>query len=111
MGHLAALVDGSSLRRRAKGEGSNVVLTKGGAGWWTAGGESATVGNRWVMTELNGRAIRAPVERADVRNGKVVWRRCSRVPFIGRGRREVSGRGRSPVSIKWSPLMATVLRS
>jgi hypothetical protein len=25
------------------------------------------------------------MERADARNGKVVWRRCSRVPFIGRG--------------------------
>jgi hypothetical protein len=87
-----------------------VVLTKGGAGWWTAGGEPATMGNRWAMTELDGRAIRARVEQADARNGKVVWRQCSRVPFIGRGRREVSRRGRSPVSIEWSPLMATVLR-
>jgi hypothetical protein len=26
------------------------------------------------------------MERADARNGKVVWRWCSRVPFIGRGR-------------------------
>jgi hypothetical protein len=26
------------------------------------------------------------MERADARNGKVVWRRCSGVPFIGRGR-------------------------
>jgi hypothetical protein len=26
------------------------------------------------------------MERADARNGKVVWRRCSRVTFIGRGR-------------------------
>jgi hypothetical protein len=62
-----------------------VVLTKGVTGRWATGGEPATVGNRWAMTELDGRAIRARVERADARNGKVVWRRCSRVPFIGRG--------------------------
>jgi hypothetical protein len=43
------------------------------------------VGDRSAMTELDGRAIRARMERDDVRNGKVVWRRCSRVPFIGRG--------------------------
>jgi hypothetical protein len=88
LGRSAALVDGSSLRRRAKAEGSNVVLTKGGAGRWTGGGEPMAVGNRWAMIELDGRAIRAWVERADARNGKVVWRRCSRVPFIGRGRRK-----------------------
>jgi hypothetical protein len=85
LGRSAAPVDGSSLQRRAKGEGSNVVLTKGGAGRWTAGGEPVIVGNRWAMTELDGRAIRVRVERADARNGKVVWRQCSRVPFIGRG--------------------------
>jgi hypothetical protein len=37
LGRSAALVDGSSLRRRAKAEGSNVVLTKGARGavdWW-----------------------------------------------------------------------------
>jgi hypothetical protein len=67
------------------------VLTKGGAGRWTAGGEPAMVGNKWVMTKLDGRAIRVWMERADARNGKVVWRRCSRVPFIGWGWREVSG--------------------
>jgi hypothetical protein len=31
-------------------------------------------------------------------------------PFIGRGRREVSERGRSPVGVEWSPLMVTVLQ-
>jgi hypothetical protein len=31
-------------------------------------------------------------------------------PFIGQGRREVSGRGRSPVDVEWSPLMTMVLR-
>jgi hypothetical protein len=68
-----------------------VVLTKGGVGRWTARGEPATVGNKWAMTELDGRAIRARGERADATNGKVVWRRCSRVPFIGRGRRKGGG--------------------
>jgi hypothetical protein len=89
-----------------------VVLTEGGAGRWTAEGESATVGNKWAMIELDGRAIRERMERADARNGKVVWRRCSKVPFIGAGgQREVSRRGRSSVNVEWSPLMATVLRS
>jgi hypothetical protein len=63
-----------------------VVLTKGSAGRWTAGGEPVTVGNRWVMTELDGRAIQARMERANARNEKVMWRGCSKVPFIGRGR-------------------------
>jgi hypothetical protein len=76
---------------------------------WTVGGEPVIVGNKWATTELDGRAIRAWTERADVKNGKVVWRRCSRVPFIGRGQKEVSRQGRSPVSVEWSPLMATVL--
>jgi hypothetical protein len=88
---------GSLPRGVLEGGGTGVVLTEGGAGRWTAGGESAMVGNKWVMIELDGRAIRTRMERADVRNGKVVWRRCSREPFIGRGRREVSGRGRSGV--------------
>jgi hypothetical protein len=35
--------------------------------------------------ELGGRAIRVRMERADARTGTVVWRRCSRVAFIGRG--------------------------
>jgi hypothetical protein len=30
--------------------------------------------------------------------------------FYRRGWREVSGRGRSPVGVEWSPLMATVLQ-
>jgi hypothetical protein len=64
---------------------------RGRRGRWTAGGEPTMEGNRWAMTELDGRAIRVRMERADVRNGKVVWRQCSRLPFIGRGRREVSG--------------------
>jgi hypothetical protein len=37
-------------------------------------------------TELSGKAIQVRMEQADARNGKVVWRRCSRVPFIGQGR-------------------------
>jgi hypothetical protein len=41
-----------------------------------------------------------------------VWRGAAVLgaPFIGRGRREVSGRGWSPVGVEWSPLIATVLR-
>jgi hypothetical protein len=41
-----------------------------------------------------------------------VWREAAVLggPFIGRGRREVSRRGRSPVGVEWSPLMATVLQ-
>jgi hypothetical protein len=46
---------------------------------------------RWCV-ELGGRAIRARMERADVRIGTVVWRRCSRAAFIGRG---MTGGGRS----------------
>jgi hypothetical protein len=45
------------------------------------------------QTELDGSAIRVRMERANVRNGKVVWRRCSRVAFIGRGRRKGGGQG------------------
>jgi hypothetical protein len=30
--------------------------------------------------------------------------------FYRAGMREVSGRGRSPVGVEWSPLMATILR-
>jgi hypothetical protein len=44
-------------------------------------------------TELGGSAIRVRMERANVRNGKVVWRRCSRAAFIRRGRRKGGGRG------------------
>jgi hypothetical protein len=36
--------------------------------------------------ELGGKATRARVERIDARDGTVVWRRCSRADFIGRGR-------------------------
>jgi hypothetical protein len=42
--------------------------------------------------ELGGRATRARVERIDARAGSVVWRRCSRTAFIGRG---TTGGGRS----------------
>jgi hypothetical protein len=42
--------------------------------------------------ELGGRATRARVERIDARAGSVVWRRCSRAAFIGRG---TTGGGRS----------------
>jgi hypothetical protein len=42
--------------------------------------------------ELSGRATRAQVERIDARAGTVVWRRCSRTAFIGRG---MTGGGRS----------------
>jgi hypothetical protein len=35
--------------------------------------------------ELGGRAIRVRMERADARTGNVVWRKCSRAAFIGRG--------------------------
>jgi hypothetical protein len=95
--------------RGPRGRGCGLVLTECDAGRWTAGGEPTTVGDRSATTELDGRAIRERMERDDVRNGKVVWRWCSRVPFIGRGRQEVSRRGRSPVGIEWSPLMATIL--
>jgi hypothetical protein len=53
---------------------------RGGA-VWPGNGET-----KRRRTELGGRAIWVRMERADARNGKVVWRRCSRVPFIGRGR-------------------------
>jgi hypothetical protein len=104
-------VGGSLPRVGGKREELCGVLIEGGTGQWTAGGEPTTVGNKLAATELDGRAIRARMERADARNGKVVWRWCSRVPFIGQGRREVSERGMSPVGVEWSPLMVTVLQS
>jgi hypothetical protein len=48
---------------------------------------------KWRRTKLGGSAVRVRMERADARNGKVVWRRCSRVAFIGRGQRKGGGRG------------------
>jgi hypothetical protein len=42
--------------------------------------------------ELGGSAIRARMERVDARTRTVVWRRCSRAAFIGRG---TIGGGRS----------------
>jgi hypothetical protein len=68
-----------------KGRGAPGGCHRGWRGAWTTGGEPATVGNKWVKTELDGRVILVQMERADARNGNVVWRRCSRVPFIGRG--------------------------
>jgi hypothetical protein len=55
------------------------------------------------------------LERADARNGKVVWRRCSRVPFIGRGwlagateersrRRPVEFNGVTVLSLESAPM-------
>jgi hypothetical protein len=44
--------------------------------------------------ELGGRATRARVEQIDARAGTVVWIRCSRAAFIGRGTTE-GGRSRS----------------
>jgi hypothetical protein len=43
--------------------------------------------NEWRRrcVELGGRATRAQVERIDARAGTMVWRRCSRMAFIGRG--------------------------
>jgi hypothetical protein len=65
------------------------TLVNTGAAWFGR----ATARQKRRRTELGGRAIRVRMERADARNGKVVWRRCSRVPFIGRGRRKGGGRG------------------
>jgi hypothetical protein len=43
--------------------------------------------NEWRRrcVELSGNATRARVERIDARAGTMVWRRCSRMAFIGRG--------------------------
>jgi hypothetical protein len=49
---------------------------------------------RWCV-ELGGRAIRAWMERVDARSRTVVWRRCSRAAFIGRG---TTGGGRSRIN-------------
>jgi hypothetical protein len=48
--------------------------------------------------ELGGRAIQAWMERVDARTGTVVWRRCSRAAFIGRG---TTGGGRSRSNRRW----------
>jgi hypothetical protein len=55
---------------------------------WPGNGET-----KRRRTELGGTAIRVRMEQADARNGKVVWRRCSRAAFIGRGRWKGGGRG------------------
>jgi hypothetical protein len=64
---------------KKKEEKSYGVLTEGGTQPQTAGDGPMTV------TELDGRAIRARMDCVDASNGSVVWRRCSRVPFIGLG--------------------------
>jgi hypothetical protein len=55
--------------------------------------------------ELGGRATQARVERIDVRAWTVVWTRCSRAAFIGRGRlagaTEERSRRRRPVELLW----------
>jgi hypothetical protein len=71
-GLAATPVGGSSSRVEGKGEELRGVLTEGGTGRWTAGGQPATVGNKWAMTELDGRAVQAWMEQTDARNGKVV---------------------------------------
>jgi hypothetical protein len=84
---------GSSLRKHLETEGTegNLTATLVGAGAARFG--QATMRQKRRRTELGGRAIRLRIERADARNEKVVWRRCSRVPFIGRGRQKGGGRG------------------
>jgi hypothetical protein len=63
--------------------------------------EMGAVRRRWIpdvdewkrrCMEFGGRATRAWVERIDARAGTAVWRRCSRMAFIGRG---TTGGGRS----------------
>jgi hypothetical protein len=54
--------------------------------------------------ELGGRAIRVQMGRADAWAGTVVWRWCSRVAFIGRGRLAGATEERSrqrPVELQW----------
>jgi hypothetical protein len=65
--------------------------------------QMGAVRRRWCLdidewrrrcVELGGRATRARVERINVRAGTVVWRRCSRTAFLGRGTTR-GGRSRS----------------
>jgi hypothetical protein len=67
--------------RGDRGEPHRGVGGRRGGAVWPGDGET----KRW-RTELGGRAIWVRMEQANARNGKVMWRRCSRVTFIGRGR-------------------------
>jgi hypothetical protein len=86
--------EGRELTAEAPREGGDrgephrgVVGRRGGTVW---PGDDETKRRR---TELGGSAIWVRMERADARNGKVVWRWCSRAAFIGRGRLKGGGRG------------------
>jgi hypothetical protein len=72
---------------RERGEPHRGVGGRRGAVW---PGDGETKRRR---TKLGGSAIRVGMERADARNGKMVWRRCSRAAFIGWGQWKGGGRG------------------
>jgi hypothetical protein len=74
--------------RGDRGEPHCSVGGRRGGAVWPGNGET-----KRRRTELGGSAIRVRMERAAARNGKVVWRRCSRVAFIGRVRWKGGGRG------------------
>jgi hypothetical protein len=79
--------------RGDRGEPHRDVGGRQGGAVWRGDGET-----KRQRTEPDGSAIRVRMERADARNGKVVWRRCSRAAFIGRGRRS----GSNPTVARWS---------
>jgi hypothetical protein len=68
-------------KRGDRGEPHRGIGGHRGGAVWPGDGET-----KRRQTELGDRAIQVRMERADARNGKVVWRQCSRVPFIGQGR-------------------------
>jgi hypothetical protein len=93
VGRAAATEGGSSPQKHLETEGAEGNLTATLVGAEAAWFGRATARQKRWWTELGGRAIRVRMEQADARNGKVVWRRCSRVPFIGWGRRKGGGQG------------------
>jgi hypothetical protein len=100
-------VSGDSPAVGGKGKGAPGVPTAGEGGRCGAGRRRWT--ERWRV------GARCDAVRGTGRRSfgwHEVWRGAAVLgaPFIGWGRREVSGRGRSPVGVEWSQLMATVLR-
>jgi hypothetical protein len=73
---------------RERGEPHRNVGGRRGGAVWPGDGET-----KRRRTKLGGSAIRVGMERADARNGKMVWRRCSRAAFIGWGQWKGGGRG------------------
>jgi hypothetical protein len=89
----AATKGGSSLRKHLEKEGTEGNLTAVLVGVRAAWFGQATVGQCGGRPSSVGMQYGCEWSKHHARNGKVVWRRCSRVAFTGQGRRKGGGRG------------------